>query len=186
MGMNTSDIRDMEYEQWVFWAVALPLTIVIILASMWWIGQLPSLTSSLTWLKARSSSRRDPAPRPQPAVAELVYKSYDPFGRQRSDLRRKGHQYNADPKPGVMRYGKVQPFRDGALLIQTLSVGSGRSICPNLKASRSLKAIHNAATIFLELIERYWRGCRGLMLRRAIYNPSSIHVRNIYRTSALC
>lgn len=35
-GMNTSDIRDMEDRQWLFWAIALPLTIAILLLVYFW------------------------------------------------------------------------------------------------------------------------------------------------------
>lgn len=34
--MNTSDIRNMESKQWVFWAAAVPLTLgVLVLARLW-------------------------------------------------------------------------------------------------------------------------------------------------------
>jgi hypothetical protein len=36
LGMNTSDIRDMNSKQWVFWAAAIPLTVaVLFLARLW-------------------------------------------------------------------------------------------------------------------------------------------------------
>ncbi|KAF1986219.1 hypothetical protein K402DRAFT_421430 [Aulographum hederae CBS 113979] len=40
LGMNTSDIRDMPQPQWVFWAAGVPLTVVIILISLYWAGEL--------------------------------------------------------------------------------------------------------------------------------------------------
>lgn len=40
LGMNTSDIRDMQYGQWIYWVVAIPLTIVVIAGSLYWAGAL--------------------------------------------------------------------------------------------------------------------------------------------------
>lgn len=40
LGMNTADLRDMPHRQWVFWAAALPLTLVIILLGLLWAGEL--------------------------------------------------------------------------------------------------------------------------------------------------
>lgn len=39
-GMNTSDIRDMEFKQWLYWVVAVPLTIFVIAGSLYWAGAL--------------------------------------------------------------------------------------------------------------------------------------------------
>ena len=36
--MNTSDIRDMNFNQWVYWASAIPLTILVAGGSLWWVG----------------------------------------------------------------------------------------------------------------------------------------------------
>jgi Mg2+ and Co2+ transporter CorA len=33
-GMNTTDVRDMPYSQWLYWAVAIPVTIVVILIGL--------------------------------------------------------------------------------------------------------------------------------------------------------
>jgi hypothetical protein len=38
--MNTRDIRNMEVNQWVFWATALPLTVIIITLCLIWTGEL--------------------------------------------------------------------------------------------------------------------------------------------------
>ncbi|KAK0122467.1 hypothetical protein ONS95_010699 [Cadophora gregata] len=40
MGMNTSDVRDMPFGQWVYWATALPLTILVIALCLAWAGEL--------------------------------------------------------------------------------------------------------------------------------------------------
>jgi hypothetical protein len=49
-GMNTSDIRDMEFGQWLYWAVAIPVTLVIIVIGLWWMGELGNV---LKWLSGR-------------------------------------------------------------------------------------------------------------------------------------
>jgi NhaP-type Na+/H+ or K+/H+ antiporter len=38
MGMNTADVRNMDKTQWVFWATALPLTVVVIVVSLFAAG----------------------------------------------------------------------------------------------------------------------------------------------------
>ncbi|KAJ9669259.1 hypothetical protein H2201_000611 [Coniosporium apollinis] len=38
LGMNTSDIRDMSSKQWLFWAIGIPLTSVIIIVGLLWVG----------------------------------------------------------------------------------------------------------------------------------------------------
>lgn len=39
-GMNTSDVRDMEFGQWLYWAVAVPVTAIIIVLGLWWMNEL--------------------------------------------------------------------------------------------------------------------------------------------------
>lgn len=39
-GMNTQDVRNLKTGQWVYWVSAIPLTIAVVLGSMWWSGQL--------------------------------------------------------------------------------------------------------------------------------------------------
>ena len=38
--MNTSDIRNLEQGQWLYWATAVPITIGVILIGLWWMGEL--------------------------------------------------------------------------------------------------------------------------------------------------
>ncbi|KAF9879715.1 hypothetical protein CkaCkLH20_02526 [Colletotrichum karsti] len=47
-GMNTSDIRDMEAGQWLYWATAIPVTILIIMVGLWWMGELAHLFNWVT------------------------------------------------------------------------------------------------------------------------------------------
>ncbi|KAM0564102.1 hypothetical protein ACHAPJ_000311 [Fusarium lateritium] len=49
-GMNTTDVRDMEYSQWLYWVVAIPLTIVVIIIGLWFMGELGNLVQ---WLLRR-------------------------------------------------------------------------------------------------------------------------------------
>jgi len=39
-GMNTSDIRDLDSGQWLYWATAVPVTAGVILGGLWWMGEL--------------------------------------------------------------------------------------------------------------------------------------------------
>ncbi|OAA73175.1 Mg2+ transporter protein, CorA-like protein [Cordyceps fumosorosea ARSEF 2679] len=47
-GMNTSDVRDMDYSQWLFWVVALPVTILVIVVGLWWMNELGNVVRWLT------------------------------------------------------------------------------------------------------------------------------------------
>jgi hypothetical protein len=40
LGMNTNDVRNMTVNQWVFWATALPLTVIIVTLCLIWAGEL--------------------------------------------------------------------------------------------------------------------------------------------------
>lgn len=50
MGMNTNDIRNMRLNQWVFWAVAIPLTSVVITLCLLWAGELANFTRAVAGL----------------------------------------------------------------------------------------------------------------------------------------
>lgn len=54
-GMNTSDIRDMEFGQWAYWASAIPVTVLVILIGLWWMGE---LGNAFAWLGYRNGGRR--------------------------------------------------------------------------------------------------------------------------------
>ncbi|KAH6898806.1 hypothetical protein B0T10DRAFT_120301 [Thelonectria olida] len=55
-GMNTTDVRDMESSQWLYWVVAIPLTLSVILMGLWWMGEIGNIAR---WLarKPRQSSQ---------------------------------------------------------------------------------------------------------------------------------
>ena len=51
LGMNTTDIRDMEQGQWLLWAIGAPLTVVVLLAA-WLIAH-----RGPRWKKARQAKK---------------------------------------------------------------------------------------------------------------------------------
>lgn len=58
-GMNTTDVRNMELTQWVFWAVALPLAVVIIVLCLIWAGELENVWRGFSNLwKGKSGYKR--------------------------------------------------------------------------------------------------------------------------------
>ncbi|CZR67669.1 uncharacterized protein PAC_17568 [Phialocephala subalpina] len=86
LGMNVNDIRNMEINQWVFWAVALPLTVIIITLCLIWAGELENfwLGFKNLWGKGKTGRRYARGgggyyvlnPRPQPpqeAAREIIY-----------------------------------------------------------------------------------------------------------------
>lgn len=52
-GMNTKDVRNMSLNQWAYWAAGIPLSVVVIVGSLWWAGEFEGFG---TWL-ARTMSR---------------------------------------------------------------------------------------------------------------------------------
>jgi CorA-like Mg2+ transporter protein len=57
LGMNTNDVRNMNINQWVFWAVALPLTFIIITLCLLWSGELEYFWRGFANLWRRGSGR---------------------------------------------------------------------------------------------------------------------------------
>lgn len=55
-GMNTTDVRDMPYGQWAFWAAAAPLTIVVVAGSLWWAGEFEGFGKWVQQALSRASS----------------------------------------------------------------------------------------------------------------------------------
>jgi hypothetical protein len=50
LGMNTFDVRNMTVNQWVFWATALPLMVLIITLCLIWAGELKNFWEGFTKL----------------------------------------------------------------------------------------------------------------------------------------
>ncbi|RKL26775.1 hypothetical protein BFJ72_g13557 [Fusarium proliferatum] len=49
-GMNTTDVRDMNYSQWLYWVVAIPVAVLVIVLGLWFMGELGNLAR---WLFER-------------------------------------------------------------------------------------------------------------------------------------
>lgn len=52
-GMNTADVRGMAFDQWLYWATAVPVTVAVILLGLWWMGELRNAFSWLPGLTRR-------------------------------------------------------------------------------------------------------------------------------------
>lgn len=48
-GMNTRDVRDMDYDQWVYWAAAIPVSVVVIFLGLLWTGELGNI---VRWIQS--------------------------------------------------------------------------------------------------------------------------------------
>lgn len=46
-GMNTTDVREMNSSQWLYWAVAIPVTICILVLGLWWMEDLGPIVKVL-------------------------------------------------------------------------------------------------------------------------------------------
>lgn len=68
LGMNVNDVRNMEFNQWIFWATALPLTVVIIILCLIWAGELENF-----WIGFRNLWRRTPRPQTYSGGARPAY-----------------------------------------------------------------------------------------------------------------
>lgn len=53
LGMNTNDVRNMEINQWVFWVVAVPLTLIVAAICLVATGELRNFMANLVglWLQ---------------------------------------------------------------------------------------------------------------------------------------
>ncbi len=52
-GMNTSDMRDLEQGQWLYWATAIPVTAGVILLGLLWTGELRNAFEWVFWTVTR-------------------------------------------------------------------------------------------------------------------------------------
>ncbi|UKZ79218.1 hypothetical protein TrVFT333_006968 [Trichoderma virens FT-333] len=101
-GMNTNDIRNMDFDQWLYWVVALPVTVIIIIAGLWWMDELSNATDWLIGRRKRSSeyegsvSYKSTSSKPTQSVMD-----YDSIGRSSEDI------------PGVYRRTRyLRPIRN--------------------------------------------------------------------------
>jgi hypothetical protein len=63
-GMNTRDVRNLRYGQWIYWIAALPLTVVVLVGSLWWAGELEAVGSWFAHTMSRSKSTEQRRERP--------------------------------------------------------------------------------------------------------------------------
>ena len=55
--MNVNDVRNMNLDQWVFWATALPLTFIIITLCLLWAGELENFWRGFKKVLSRGRTR---------------------------------------------------------------------------------------------------------------------------------
>ncbi|KAI1118051.1 hypothetical protein F5Y14DRAFT_400954 [Nemania sp. NC0429] len=84
-GMNTSDVRELEQGQWLYWATAVPVTVGVILIALWWMGELGNAALWLLNLRERQSAA--------PAPTTAREKSQESV---RPPPMRRGYSYNSD------------------------------------------------------------------------------------------
>lgn len=58
LGMNTKDVRNMEIDQRVFWAVAIPLMVIVIVLCLIWAGELGNFGEGFANLWRRNDRSR--------------------------------------------------------------------------------------------------------------------------------
>ncbi|KAM0139403.1 hypothetical protein ACHAP3_003173 [Botrytis cinerea] len=71
LGMNTNDVRNMEVTQWLFWAIAIPMTIIIIVLVLIWSDEWYNFWAGFKNLWGKKTKRRhallpDEYPRVEP------------------------------------------------------------------------------------------------------------------------
>ncbi|KAG7134955.1 hypothetical protein HYQ45_007146 [Verticillium longisporum] len=114
-GMNTSDVRDMESGMWTYWAVAIPVTLLVILLGLWWLGELGALAA---WVACKLRGQRGlsdeipPPPYPGHQLSSMTAPEEFP-GRTRNVYR---ERYYRPPPPVIEsdddgREGWRRPYR---------------------------------------------------------------------------
>ncbi|CAM1507046.1 Fc.00g066870.m01.CDS01 [Cosmosporella sp. VM-42] len=120
-GMNTTDVRDMESGQWLYWVVALPVTVAVIIGGLWGMGELGNLTRWLAQKPRRSVGGYGAAGMMMPQGLEQTYLSpggppppismdvgmdYDPPAYATPVYRSRVERY---PPPGWKRQARSVP-----------------------------------------------------------------------------
>ncbi|KAF4342600.1 hypothetical protein FBEOM_3457 [Fusarium beomiforme] len=69
-GMNTTDVRDMNYSQWLYCVIAIPVTVLVIVLGLWFMGELGNLAR---WLFGRPGKEVYSRPSFVPQTIESAY-----------------------------------------------------------------------------------------------------------------
>ncbi|KIW34771.1 hypothetical protein, variant [Cladophialophora immunda] len=87
LGMNTKDIRSLDEGQWIFWAAAMPLTVLVVAISVWVGYRSESLSLQLWHIRKRLFARQGLSGylrEQQKAMNEAVHESdYEALSRQK-------------------------------------------------------------------------------------------------------
>ncbi|KAL7926663.1 hypothetical protein ACQKWADRAFT_281025 [Trichoderma austrokoningii] len=85
-GMNTNDIRNMDFDQWLYWVVAVPVTGLVILGGLWWLDELGNATEWLFRVGKRSSPGYGKSSLPGPIKLEPVVDYDSMMGRSSDEM----------------------------------------------------------------------------------------------------
>ena len=96
-GMNTTDVRDMPYSQWAYWAAGVPLTVLVVVGSLWWAGEFEGFGSWVQSAMSRASSAGGYQKIPEPVTYGgrrrerdvTIYNDVPPLARQRTTYPRR-------------------------------------------------------------------------------------------------
>ena len=69
--MNTSDVRNMESGQWLYWAVAVPMTAAVVFLGLLWTGELRKI---VRWVQSFGPHQHSYQPLPE----DTYYDNYGP------------------------------------------------------------------------------------------------------------
>ena len=132
-GMNTSDIRDMSEKQWLYWVVAVPVTLGVIVGGLWWMDELEAVAGWIMGRPSSQSSRRAPPPpssslplplRPEPQDDESLDIRIDRLDRRRTTHSDWGRRDSRWGDEGSEREYKRQ--RPGRVTFDDRSAYTGR------------------------------------------------------------
>lgn len=107
-GMNTTDVRDMEYSQGLYWAVALPLTFFIIVAGLWFMGELGNLAR---WFARKSGQEPQGVYGGPPMMPQTYEPAYWPGAPSAPAPEPKLAQQYVSPTAYAPAYSRPQMMR---------------------------------------------------------------------------
>ncbi|PCD45437.1 hypothetical protein AU210_000871 [Fusarium oxysporum f. sp. radicis-cucumerinum] len=101
-GMNTTDVRDMNYSQWLYWVVAIPVTVLVIVLGLWFMGELGNLAR---WLFGRPGKGIYGEPTVISQTVEPAYWAAPPT----TQLAAQPAEYSSPPYESRRRRAQAQP-----------------------------------------------------------------------------